>query len=103
MNRLVLAVVLVLAALPALAAEGNDPCTRGPSTVTMMGVDIQTLRCKDAIAQQRLGQMEMTILQLQAELTMAKKDAEAGQGAAEEVRKQWSAYFSAYIGATPPK
>ena len=100
MRALILAAAIALAAAPAFAA---DPCERGPSSAKIGGADIDSLRCRDAILLQVMGQKEMTILTLQAELALAKKDAEAARATAAAVRDQWEGYFASYIGATPTK
>ena len=92
----------MLLAVPAFAAE-PAPCERGPSNLVAQGVSMDMLRCREAVMQQHLGQMDLAAMSLQAELTLAQKDVEHSKADAVAIEKRWADYFAAYVGSDTPK
>jgi hypothetical protein len=86
-----------LASLPA-GAQQASPCERSEHRLSLGGLDMDELRCEQALMQQQVGsdiaKLEAKVAANAAAAVMSRRDlAEAQQRLAE-----WEKYFAAYIG-----
>lgn len=68
----------------ASALVATAPCTRGPATVKLAGIDLDTMRCQLAIAKQQLGQL----IDDQAQILMLQNDLAAAQAQVTDLNKK---------------
>jgi hypothetical protein len=105
MKSILLASALLSIMLSPVYAQEKapEPCERGASTMKMGNMDMDTMRCREVIMQNHLGQMEMLVLGLQTDIEMAKKDVANAKKETETTQKHWADYFSTYIGESDVK
>jgi hypothetical protein len=94
--------LVFLASSPAFAQQAR-PCERGQSRLSFGALDMDELRCEQALMQQQVGSdlasLEAKVAANAAAAVMAKRDLAEAQKHLED----WAKYFSAYIGADKPK
>ncbi len=80
---------LMLVSAPAIAADApSGPCSRSGAQMQIGGVDLDVVRCQNALDAQRMGEMQSQLNAAAAALTLARQDAAAAQAERAKLAKE---------------
>lgn len=94
----IVAVVAIVAALPAWAAEPSGPCVHGPSQVAIAGINIDELKCELAVTRMERANGQERIEKLLAAVNLIASDLAVAREAAAKRETDLALWFKGQFG-----